>query len=136
MIFGFFGLAGLGPNFQLVAEGKASGKLAFDVIDRVPPIDAEKDEGEHIDLKGTIEFKDVDFFYPTRPDTQVLKKFSATFELGKTTAIVGPSGSGKSTIVQLIERFYDPNAGEVLIDGVPLKSLHLKNYRKQVGYVS
>ena len=65
-----------------------------------------------------------------------MKKFSATFELGKTTAIVGPSGSGKSTIVQLIERFYDPNNGEVLIDGVPLKNLHLKNYRKQVGYVS
>ena len=87
-------------------------------------------------MEGKIEFKDVDFFYPTRPDTQVLKKLSLTFELGKTTAIVGPSGSGKSTIVQLIERFYDPNAGEVLIDGHNIKDLNLRSYRRQVGYVS
>jgi ATP-binding cassette subfamily B (MDR/TAP) protein 1 len=136
LIFGFFGLAGIGPNFTLVAQGKASGKLAFDVIDRDPSIDADSQEGEKINLEGKIEFKDVDFFYPTRPDTQVLKKLSLTFELGKTTAIVGPSGSGKSTIVQLIERFYDPNAGEVLIDGHNIKDLNLRSYRRQVGYVS
>ena len=56
--------------------------------------------------------------------------------MGKTTAIVGPSGSGKSTIVQLMERFYDPNEGEILIDDVPIKELNLRSYRKQVGYVS
>jgi ABC-type multidrug transport system fused ATPase/permease subunit len=50
-------------------------------------------------IKGHIEFKNVTFFYPSRPDNQILKNFSASFELGKTTAIVGPSGSGKSTIV-------------------------------------
>jgi len=53
-------------------------------------------------LKGEIAFKNVDFYYPTRTDTMVLKDFSWTFELGKTTAIVGPSGSGKSTIIQLL----------------------------------
>jgi len=53
----------------------------------------------------------------------VLTDFSCKFEVGKTTAIVGPSGSGKSTIVQLLERFYDPNGGEVLIDGVNIKDL-------------
>ena len=50
------------------------------------------------------------------------------FEANKTTAIVGPSGSGKSTIVQLVERFYDPDEGEILIDGIPLKDLNLMSY--------
>jgi ATP-binding cassette subfamily B (MDR/TAP) protein 1 len=58
-----------------------------------------------------------------------LRDFSCKFELGKTTAIVGPSGSGKSTIVQLLERFYDPNSGEVLVDGVNLKDMQLREYR-------
>ena len=57
------------------------------------------------------------------------------FERGKTTAIVGTSGSGKSTIVQLIERFYDPDIGQVLVDGKDLKNLNLREYRKQIGYV-
>lgn len=86
-------------------------------------------------MTGDIEFRNVSFYYPARPDTKVLDDFSAKFEKGKTTAIVGPSGSGKSTIVQLIERFYDPSEGLVLIDGKNLKSIQLKNFREQVGYV-
>ena len=86
-------------------------------------------------MKGQIEFKNVSFFYPSRPDNQILKNFSAKFELGKTTAIVGPSGSGKSTIVQLIERFYDPLEGQVLIDGTDLKTVNLRDFRQKVGYV-
>lgn len=76
----------------------------------------------------------MDFFYPTRPDAPIMKGFSYKFALGKTTAIVGPSGSGKSTTVQLIERFYDPSnsesGGKVLIDGVDLKTINLRDYRK------
>lgn len=64
-----------------------------------------------------------------------MSNFSCKFEAGKTTAIVGPSGSGKSTIVQLLERFYDPNNGDVTIDGVNLKDLQLRQYRQKVGYV-
>jgi ATP-binding cassette subfamily B (MDR/TAP) protein 1 len=55
--------------------------------------------------------------------------------LGKTTAIVGPSGSGKSTVVQLLERFYDPLEGAVFIDDNDLKTINLREYRKQIGYV-
>ena len=55
---------------------------------------------------GRVEFRNVNFSYPTRPEEKVLKDFSCVFEQGKTTALVGPSGSGKSTIIQLIERFY------------------------------
>jgi ATP-binding cassette subfamily B (MDR/TAP) protein 1 len=65
----------------------------------------------------------------------VLDDFSATFEEGKTTAIVGASGSGKSTIIQLIERFYDPEAGEITFDARDIKSLHLRELRRKIGYV-
>ena len=75
------------------------------------------------------------FRYPTRPEQKILDNFSAKFEEGKTTAIVGLSGSGKSTIVQLIERFYDPEAGEVTIDGINIKSLNLRELRRKIGYV-
>ena len=60
-------MAAIGPNVKLVAEGKVSGKAAFDLIDRKPLIDMD-DKGEKIDLKGKIEFKNVTFYYPTRPD--------------------------------------------------------------------
>ena len=61
--------------------------------------------------------------------------FTHKFEVGKQTAIVGPSGSGKSTTIQLVERFYDPQQGEILIDGNPLKGINLRQYRQQIGYV-
>jgi ABC-type multidrug transport system fused ATPase/permease subunit len=63
-----------------------------------------------------VEFKKVDFYYPTKPGQKIIDGLSCKFEKGKTTAIVGPSGSGKSTILALIERFYDCQ-GEILIDG-------------------
>lgn len=61
------------------------------------------------------------FSYPSRPDQVVLKNFSLKIKAGQKIALVGASGSGKSTIVSLIERFYDPQEGEVLIDGVNVK---------------
>lgn len=86
-------------------------------------------------VKGEIVFDKVNFTYPTRPDQQILKNFSATFKAGKTTAIVGPSGSGKSTVIQMIERFYDPDSGRVLLDGDNLNTLNLKSLRTAMGYV-
>lgn len=136
----YFGMLSLGvaiPNIKAVTEGRVAGKLAFDIIDRKPNIDQDNNVGKGTvdNLKGAIEFKNVDFFYPSRPDHQVLTNFSFKFEVGKITAIVGPSGSGKSTIVQLIERFYDPNNGEVLIDGINIKDICLREFRQRVGYV-
>jgi len=65
----------------------------------------------------------------------ILDKFSCVFEAGKTTALVGPSGSGKSTVIQLIERFYDPLSGSVMVDGQNLKDLNLRSLRQMIGYV-
>jgi len=116
------------PHIKAITEGKVAAKQAYDVIERHPNISP--NSGKDFEVKGMIEFRDVNFYYPTRTDHMVLKNFSCTFQKGKTTAIVGPSGSGKSTIVQLLERFYDPVAGSLIIDGEPLTGLNLQNFRK------
>ena len=80
------------------------------MIDRIPVVPLEDVKAKRINnIVGKIEFKDVSFTYPTRKEQKILDSFSAVFEGGKTTALVGASGSGKSTIVQMIERFYDPD---------------------------
>ena len=76
------------------------------------------------------------FTYPARPDEQIFSGFSLFIPSGTTTALVGQSGSGKSTVISLIERFYDPQAGEVLIDGTNLKEFQLKWIRDKIGLVS
>ena len=86
-------------------------------------------------MKGSYEFKNVEFTYPSRKDQKVLKSFNCVFEAGKTTALVGPSGSGKSTIIQLLERFYDPTGGQVLLDGDDIKTVNLQSMRQLIGYV-
>lgn len=120
-----------------VESAGVAGKMAYKVIENVPDVDPDK-EGKKVirkGMQGKIEFKNVNFCYPTRPELQVLKDFSAVMEAGKTTALVGPSGSGKSTVIQMIERFYNPKSGEILIDGQAIDSLDLRSYRQAVGYV-
>jgi len=135
VLFGLYSMGMAAPNIKAVASGKVAGKMVYDIIDRVPSILVDDKKAEYHSVNGQIELKNVTFVYPSRPDQKVLDDFSIEFEVGKTTAIVGPSGSGKSTIVQLLERFYNPRDGQVLIDGHDLKNLNLKNYRQQIGYV-
>lgn len=85
--------------------------------------------------RGSIAFQNVTFRYPTRPDTAALKEFSLTVEPGETVAIVGPSGAGKTTIFQLAERFYDPQAGTIRLDGVPLTSADPAQIRRRIALV-
>ncbi|XP_031271465.1 ABC transporter B family member 11-like [Pistacia vera] len=117
--------------------GQAAAYKLFEAIKRKPQIDAYDTNGVKLDdIRGDIELKDVDFSYPARPDEQVFSEFSLTIPGGITAALVGQSGSGKSTVISLIERFYDPQAGEVLIDGINLKEFQLKWIREKVGLVS
>ena len=112
--------------------------MAFDIIDRLPSIPLNDPNAVKVDPKkveGKIEFRNVTFTYPTRPGQKILENFSAVFEQGKTTALVKASGSGKSTIIQLIERFYDPDFGDVIIDGRNLRHINLKSLRQCIGYV-
>eukprot|EP01084_Bolivina_argentea_P226030 381874_1 len=87
-------------------------------------------------LKGSIEFKNLSFAYKTNADTLVLKDISFKVESGTTCAIVGPSGSGKSTIVSLLERFYDPTNGNILIDNSEIHNYDISYLRSQIGLVS
>jgi ATP-binding cassette, subfamily B (MDR/TAP), member 1 len=108
----------------------------FETIKRKPNIDAYDTSGVILEnIKGDIELKDVYFRYPARPDVQIFAGFSFYIPSGTTAALVGQSGSGKSTIISLLERFYDPESGEVLIDGVSLKSFQVKWIREQIGLV-
>jgi len=87
-------------------------------------------------VKGQIRLEDVHFRYPTRPGVRVLRNLNLVVEPGTYVALVGASGCGKSTVIQLIERFYDPLAGRVVIDGQDISTLNVQEYRKQLALVS
>ena len=119
------------------SAGKAAAFKMFETIKRKPEIDAYDTSGRKLDdICGHIELREVCFSYPTRPDELIFNGFSLSIPSGTTTALVGESGSGKSTVVSLIERFYDPQAGEVLIDSINLKEFQLKWIRQKIGLVS
>nr|XP_016507212.1 PREDICTED: ABC transporter B family member 2-like [Nicotiana tabacum] len=106
----------------------------FEVLDRRTEILS--DTGEEVTrVEGSIEFKDVEFCYPARPDVHIFKDFNMRVHAGKSMAIVGQSGSGKSSVLSLILRFYDPVSGKVIIDGKDIKKLKLKSLRKLIGLV-
>jgi ATP-binding cassette subfamily B protein len=85
--------------------------------------------------RGSLSFRNVTFRYPTRLEAAAIADFSLEVEPGETVAIVGPSGAGKSTIFQLAERFYDPQAGSIRIDGIPLTSADPAEVRRRMAYV-
>ncbi len=87
------------------------------------------------DVKGEIAFQEVSFRYPSRPETLALDGVSFTVNPGETVALVGPSGAGKSTLFQLIQRFFDPNAGQICLDGVDLKTMRRDVFRKAIAMV-
>ncbi|CAL5061863.1 unnamed protein product [Urochloa decumbens] len=124
-------------NVKYLAEASTAADRIMEVIGRVPKIDSESGAGEVLEsVAGEVEFRSVDFCYPSRPKSPVLVGFSLRVPAGRTVALVGPSGSGKSTVIALLERFYDPSAGEVTLDGVDIRRLRLKWLRAQMGLVS
>uniref|UniRef100_A0A1D1Y6G8 ABC transporter B family member 20 n=1 Tax=Anthurium amnicola TaxID=1678845 RepID=A0A1D1Y6G8_9ARAE len=138
MVFSFATFAlvepfGLAPYILKRRETLTS---VFEIIDRVPKIDPDDNSGlKPPNVYGSIELKNVDFYYPTRPEVMVLSNFSLKVNGGQTVAVVGVSGSGKSTIIALIERFYDPVSGQVLLDGRDLKLFNLRWLRNHMGLV-
>uniref|UniRef100_A0A8C0VW88 Bile salt export pump n=1 Tax=Cyanistes caeruleus TaxID=156563 RepID=A0A8C0VW88_CYACU len=122
------------PNY---AKAKTSAARFFQLVDRLPKISVYSEKGEKWDdFKGSIEFLNCKFTYPSRPDIQVLKGLSISVKPGQTLAFVGSSGCGKSTSVQLLERFYDPEKGSVLIDGHDSKNVNVQFLRSKIGIVS
>ncbi|ORY06001.1 hypothetical protein K493DRAFT_333348 [Basidiobolus meristosporus CBS 931.73] len=87
-------------------------------------------------VNGSIEFRDIYFTYPTRPDHVILENFNLTIPVGKMVALCGPSGSGKSTVGALLERFYEPQEGNIYLDGTPISELDPSWIREHVGYIN
>ncbi|CAJ1359168.1 unnamed protein product, partial [Effrenium voratum] len=136
--------AGMGAGQAAVMVGDtAKAKVAchdmFKLLDRQSLIEGLEPSGateEKLDA-GTIEFQEVRFFYPFRPEIQVLKGISFKINAGQSVGLVGPSGGGKSTVMCLIQRFYDPQTGKILIGSQQksLDSLNIRWWRKQIGFV-
>ncbi|XP_068314783.1 ABC transporter B family member 20 isoform X2 [Pyrus communis] len=138
MVFSFATFAlvepfGLAPY---ILKRRKSLISVFEIIDRVPKIEPDENSAmKPPNVYGSLELKNVDFCYPTRPELLVLSNFSLKVNGGQTVAVVGVSGSGKSTIISLIERFYDPVAGQVLLDSRDLKVYNLRWLRNHLGLV-
>ncbi|KAF2443473.1 ABC transporter [Karstenula rhodostoma CBS 690.94] len=133
------GIACLGsivPPLQVFAIAAAAGSRLYGTIDRKPQSESTRPSETQLDtVSGHFEFKNVRHIYPSRPEVVVLDNLSMSIEPGKTTAIVGPSGSGKSTIIELLERFYDPLAGEILLDGHSLSGMNPQWLRRHMSLV-
>ncbi|WFD29720.1 ABC-type xenobiotic transporter [Malassezia sp. CBS 17886] len=137
VLIGAFSMAMLAPNLQALSFAQAAGGKVYETVDRTSAIDSSGEGGLRPPAcAGNISLRNVQFHYPARPDVSILKDFSLDIPAGNTTALVGPSGSGKSTIIALVERFYDPTGGEVLLDGIPLRELNIQWLRTQIGLVS
>ncbi|KAF2274424.1 leptomycin B resistance protein pmd1 [Westerdykella ornata] len=125
------------PHLQAFGQAVAAATKVINTIERQSPIDPETDEGERPgEFIGNIEFRDVKHIYPSRPDTTVLDGFGLKVPAGKMLALVGASGSGKSTIFGLLERFYLPMSGQILLDGKDISTLNLKWLRRHIAIVS
>ena len=116
-----------------VQKGIASAKRVFEIIDKKSEIEDRPDAIELKKFEKEIEFKNVTFAYDKE---HVLKNINLKIEKGKTVALVGASGGGKSTLADLIPRFYDPDDGDVVIDGKPITSYTLNSLRKHMGIVT
>lgn len=137
VVIGAFALGNAAPNLQNVGVARGAAFMIWDLIDRKSLIDSSSDEGlRPSDLTGNIELKDVSFRYPSRDEVPILNGLSLKIAKGQTVALVGSSGCGKSTVIQLVQRFYDPLGGAVMIDGTDIRELNIKWLRQHIGVVS
>ncbi|KAL4777234.1 P-loop containing nucleoside triphosphate hydrolase protein [Aspergillus nidulans var. acristatus] len=136
IILGSYALGNVAPNIQAFSDAVAAATKILGTIERESPLNPMSTEGEKLtSVRGEIELRNIRHAYPSRPEVMVMDKFNLRIPAGKTTAFVGPSGSGKSTIIGLLERFYNPVAGAVLLDGHDIESLNLQWLRQQISLV-
>ena len=120
--------------FSTVQRGIASSERILKLIDTVPAIQESPDAVDIEDFNSEIEFKNVSFVYDN--NKKVLDNISFKIQKGKTIALVGASGGGKSTIADLVPRFYDPNEGQILMDGIDIRNIKTKSLTRQIGIVT
>ncbi|GAB3068305.1 ABC transporter ATP-binding protein [Virgibacillus ainsalahensis] len=123
----------LGQMYNQLLMAMASSERIFEYLDEQPNVQEKKDAYVYTDMKGNIEFDNVQFSY--NEDRVALQEISLDIKKGQTVALVGHTGSGKSTIANLISRFYDPTKGSVKIDGYDLRDVQLNTLRHQISVV-
>ncbi|CAF1177634.1 unnamed protein product, partial [Rotaria sordida] len=122
---------------QALSRARAATYIVWKITDEPSNINNYLEIGlKKDDLIGDIHFSNIHFSYPSRPDVPILKGLSFDVKRGQTVALVGLSGSGKSTCIQLLQRFYDPSSGSILIDGKQINEYNLKWLRQHIGVVS
>ncbi|KAJ3055001.1 GTPase-activating protein, partial [Quaeritorhiza haematococci] len=136
VVFGSMSASRIFASAPDLMKAKEAGEDILKLLNRKPRIDTTDSPNptnpttttkvDRSTTKGTIELRNVNFSYPTRPHLPVLKNFSLRAEPGQFIALVGPSGSGKSTTISLFERFYDPTAGSICVDGKDVRELDVK----------
>ena len=139
VLMGAYSASSANNNAPDLPKGKKAAVKIFRIIDtptKINAVDAAKTpESKQEPFKGRIEFKDLWFRYPSRPDQWILKGFNLTINPKDSIAIVGESGQGKSTLINLIMRFYDPDFGSILVDGVDVKDWNICDLRMKMGLV-
>ena len=134
-------------SYSSLIKSSGAGDKVFGLLDRKPPAPGtgspavlavlqENDADEEADAQRTIEFRNVSFFYPSRPSHNVLKGLNLVIPAGKTLALVGSSGCGKSTVIGLLQRYFDPTDGAVLLDDTDLRSIDIWAHRRHIGTVT
>uniref|UniRef100_A0A673IZL8 ATP-binding cassette, sub-family B (MDR/TAP), member 5 n=1 Tax=Sinocyclocheilus rhinocerous TaxID=307959 RepID=A0A673IZL8_9TELE len=137
VMIGAFSLGQGAQNLESIAKARGAAYEVYKTIDMPRPIDSSSKEGHKPDhVKGDIEFKNIHFSYPSRKDVKILQGMNLKVPHGKTIALVGASGCGKSTTIQLLQRFYDPDSGEVTLDGRDIRTLNVRWLRENMGIVS
>uniref|UniRef100_A0A671LHV1 ATP-binding cassette, sub-family B (MDR/TAP), member 5 n=1 Tax=Sinocyclocheilus anshuiensis TaxID=1608454 RepID=A0A671LHV1_9TELE len=136
VMIGAFSLGQGAPNLESIAKARGAAYEVYKTTDMPRPIDSSSKEGHKPDhVKGDIEFKNIHFSYPSRKkcEGRILQEMNLKVPHGKTIALVGASGCGKSTIIQLLQRFYDPDSGEVTLDGRDIRTLNVRWLRENMG---
>ena len=125
-------IAGLGDIYSQLQKAIGSSERVVELLNE----EKEAEQGIVLqDCKGSIDFKEVIFNYPTRPEVEVLQGVSFQIQPGEKIALVGPSGAGKSTLIQLLLRFYEVTRGQIQIDGKPISHWSLTSLRSRIGIV-
>lgn len=136
VIMGAQNLGFSSPHVDSFAVALGAARSLFTIIDRESEIDPMAERGDKpTGITGRLRFEDIHFRYPSRPDVEILKGLTVDVEPGQTVAFVGASGCGKSTVIQLMQRFYDPEQGNVKLDGRDLRTLNVAWLRSQIGVV-
>uniref|UniRef100_A0A8C4TLE6 ABC-type oligopeptide transporter ABCB9 n=1 Tax=Erpetoichthys calabaricus TaxID=27687 RepID=A0A8C4TLE6_ERPCA len=124
----------IGSVYTGLMQGVGAAEKVFEFINRKPLMTREGTMAPDT-FKGHVEFKNVSFAFPTRPNSQVLKNVTFALRPGEVTALVGPSGSGKSSCVYLMEHFYAAQSGELLLDGIPIEQYDHNYLHSKVALV-